>query len=661
MRAEVLRIFVDNPSLSRLRWETSSQSSTSLTLMSENFSPSGVYVEASFDEASNAEVDQFATLIGQLQDYRLLLSPLGSMSQTRLHRHIIQDGSAFRVNLPMEGSGFSSEAVQASLPQCGLLSSGDADTWSSYLVGSHKDVAHSPRRTWMVVSKHCNKEVCNVTYEQGIQYGMRWREPALKLSQLLPGKAVVSCPWTSETSVEVTSPESVDIEFPSQSISKDTGLLRKTKLPLPLSLAEPLLIVRQGSEWSDVTFGRVGKTIHRPLGMAHFGRFETTVINDDIYEARVTLFDILPSYVRISSTDISINAVRSYHPLGSDSTLLQHQFLLPPQSSVRLTVGYDPVLLPFQRFPPDPNRGMEVPPSWVVWNSTHTIYSPSLLLLPPVPDMSMPFNIISLTCTLYAFVIGSIINTIVRRGDEKVYFQLYPDKRPKTTKQKVQEKLRSTWQKFCARSKAGSVTVGSGDKVAQEDNVPEGDEWVPEAKLLDDGNDAPLLLTLCQRQSLASRALPMSVADRTWKRLFSLERDGDCFESFLTKVAGEAETILAIKTTRGHLFGAYADNIWERRKDYYGSGKACLFTIEGDEVKVYRWTGANRHAQHIDAAKGRIIMGAGDAGGLGLCVEENFARGSTARSETFENEPLCPDPLFEVESFEVYGFVHGAL
>jgi hypothetical protein len=452
---------------------------------------------------------------------------------------------------------------------------------------------------------------------------------------------------------------SVDVTFPSKPIAEDAGLIRKTKLPFPSSIAEPFLIVQDGSTWSDVSFGRIDKTIHRPKGMAHVGCLETSITNDDVYEARLSLFDILPAYVRITSMYISCDAVRSYHPIHRDSTLLQHEFTLPPQSSVRLTIDYDPVLLPFQRFPPDPNRGMELPPSWVVWNSTHTLYSPSLLLLPPVPDMSMPFNIISLTCTLYAFVIGSIINTIVRRGDEKVYFQLYPDERPKTTKEKVQEKLRSMKRKFFARKEADVLETSSG--ATHEGDAPASDDWVPEAKLVDDRSEVPFLLTRSQRQSLSSLALPMTVANRRWKRLYSLERDGDCFETFLTNVVGEAETLLMVRTTHGHLLGAYADNAWERRKDYFGSGKACLFTVDGEKVKIYPWTGVNRLVQHIDAAKGRIIMGAGDLGGIGFCVEENFSRGSTARSETFENDPLCPDPLFDVESFEVYGFVHGAL
>lgn len=663
LRSDILQILIDYPSVKSFRWGSSSQSSTTLTLLSRNDSPSGVSVEVEFIPSCNQKKIQFIALLNRLQDQRIVLSPFGSISQKRLHRHIIpvNDDTTYRVNLPMEGSSVTSESVQANLPTCGLLSLTDADTWSSFLLGSTQDMAHSLRHTWMDVSKDCNNEFCKIVFKQGMQYGRRWRSSTLALAEFLPANSFSACPWTKAINIEVTRPKSVAVTVATESINtEDTDMLRRTTHSLPSLPSESFLRVDEGFSWTDVTYGRIGKTIHRPQGMAHHGQLETTVTNHDIYEARITLYDILPSYIRPTVIKMSHPALRSFLALGMDSTLLQHEFVLPPQSSAKLTVGYDPILLPFQHFPPDPNRGIEVPPSWVVWNASHTLYSPALLLLPPVPDMSMPFNIISLTCTLYVFVIGSIINTVVRRAEDKVYFQLYPDKRPKAIKQKLLEKLVHVKQKLFTPSnvKIAEIVVKDQAEPAMDEQLQ--DHWVPEAKLQDDNSDAPCLLSQKQRQSLAIEALPMTVADRSWKRIYSLERDGDSFETFLNKVAGEGETILVLRTSRGHLFGGYADHAWERQKEYYGSGKACLFRMNGDKAKVYKWSGLNRLVQHVDGDKSRIIMGAGTSGGFGLCVEDNFRRGSTAQSETYENEPLCPDHLFEVESFEVYGFIHGA-
>lgn len=195
------------------------------------------------------------------------------------------------------------------------------------------------------------------------------------------------------------------------------------------------------------------------------------------------------------------------------------------------------------------------------------------------------------------------------------------------------------------------------------DDRPVEENWTPEAKLNteDDNSDFPSLLTQAQRQVLARNALPVSIKGRSWKRLYSLERDGDAFEMFLKKVQNDDFTLLVLKTTDGHVFGGFADRVWERQESYFGAGQAFLFSVNDDDaVSVYHWTGANRMVQHVGGDKRRFAMGGGGSG-FGLCVEDNFRQGSTSNCETFENEALCPGDSFRVLSFEVYGFVRGSL
>jgi hypothetical protein len=70
------------------------------------------------------------------------------------------------------------------------------------------------------------------------------------------------------------------------------------------------------------------------------------------------------------------------------------------------------------------------------------LYSQSVLLLMPLPDMSMPFNVLSLSCTLFAFIAGSLINVLVRRGTEHVKYQLDPSSKPKSKLDKLKAKVR---------------------------------------------------------------------------------------------------------------------------------------------------------------------------------------------------------------------------
>jgi hypothetical protein len=289
----------------------------------------------------------------------------------------------------------------------------------------------------------------------------------------------------------------------------------------------------------------------------------------------------------------------------------------------------------------------------------------------------MPFNVISLTCTLYAFIIGSIINTIVRRGEERIYYQLYPDKKPKSFRDKLRARIKSIAQNFTRprnqesnsnyESEAQNIEIHLDSKDDEHSNHENDNNWVPQADLEDDGTwtSSPILLTLKQRQSLSRLVLPNILSDRRWKRLYSLERDGDTIDAFLHRVANESETLLVVQTGNNHLLGGYVDHAWETcsQNKYYGSGRACLFQFKTDEnLEVYRWSGTNRLIHSLDKGKCRIVLGGGGSSSdFGLCLYDNFTKGSTARCETFDNEPLNPDSFFAVMGMEVYGFVRGSL
>jgi hypothetical protein len=207
---------------------------------------------------------------------------------------------------------------------------------------------------------------------------------------------------------------------------------------------------------------------------------------------------------------------------------------------------------------------------------------------------------------------------------------------------------------------------------------------VPEPRR-DENSVAPFILLQPQMKALLkSGGLPQSLNYCKWKRLYSLSRDGDSFETFLRMVGGHDRTVLVVKTTAGRLFGGYAETRWEARHKnrqadgFYGSAQACLFRFphcggngdlidedtsssaalsSDDEVVIYKWTGANRYIQLCDAAKRTVAFGGGgDDGDFGLCIEDDFRRGTTGHCSTFENEALCEEGYFDVVDLEVWGF-----
>ncbi|KAL7548628.1 hypothetical protein ACHAWF_011899 [Thalassiosira exigua] len=201
---------------------------------------------------------------------------------------------------------------------------------------------------------------------------------------------------------------------------------------------------------------------------------------------------------------------------------------------------------------------------------------------------------------------------------------------------------------------------------------------VPEPPQDDLASSPPILDRTHMRSLLASGGLPPSLSFCKWKRLYSLTRDGDSFEQFLRLVEGHDRTVLVVRSTRGELFGGYADTRWEARHvrqhafEFYGSAQACLFRFadagsrgrdgEGDaervrKVVVYKWSGANRYVQLCDFTRRTVAFGGGGDDGLfGLCIEDDFRRGTTGHCSTFENEPLCEGGCFDVMDLEVWGF-----
>jgi len=209
------------------------------------------------------------------------------------------------------------------------------------------------------------------------------------------------------------------------------------------------------------------------------------------------------------------------------------------------------------------------------------------------------------------------------------------------------------------------------------------------------------LLTENHKKQL-SRALPPPLQHGEWKLLYSLVRDGSAFSTLLGKSRGYQYTILILRTTSGVMLGGFAAQEWKAHQGgFYGTGHSFLFSLPcskvpegssdktdecvperyyefildnllnlcaievcGDvspspaapELQIYKWTGKNRYIQFCRASDEKLAFGGGGwDGNFGLCLEGDFARGSSGWCETFGNEPLAGEPTFRIEDLELYG------
>lgn len=92
-----------------------------------------------------------------------------------------------------------------------------------------------------------------------------------------------------------------------------------------------------------------------------------------------------------------------------------------------------------------------------------------IFTMPPVPDMSMPFNVISLSCILYAFVIGSLANLLIRKSSQRIKSKMYPNKR-KSKIQRIKERVNEKLGRF-KKSKAGEEETSTNGAAVLSENA----------------------------------------------------------------------------------------------------------------------------------------------------------------------------------------------
>jgi len=195
-----------------------------------------------------------------------------------------------------------------------------------------------------------------------------------------------------------------------------------------------------------------------------------------------------------------------------------------------------------------------------------------------------------------------------------------------------------------------------------------------------DGDEAsPYILTQTQMNEIAKHVLPETITYCRWRRLYSLGRDGDSFDGCLRIIGTSKRTLMVVRTTKGDVFGGYADAPWHSRHDsstakFYGSASSCLYSFSSTKtrnsssplsspINVYRWTGKNRYIQVCDVSNKMLAFGGGgDKGAFGLCLQEDFERGTTGHCETFDNDPLCSSnerTFFDIVDVEFWEFLTG--
>ena len=169
-------------------------------------------------------------------------------------------------------------------------------------------------------------------------------------------------------------------------------------------------------------------------------------------------------------------------------SVLEMQLAIPKDvAAVKIAVTYEKAFLYLNEFPPDANRGFDLPPAvltfppprvirffrnlqgmdalesplldlmegLVVGGNTASeqpelVYLNGLLITMPTPDFSMPFNVITMVCTLMSLLAGGVLAALT--------------KRPSWDDFKAQKKTQGARLKALARSSNAVAKRGKGGK-----------------------------------------------------------------------------------------------------------------------------------------------------------------------------------------------------
>lgn len=166
-------------------------------------------------------------------------------------------------------------------------------------------------------------------------------------------------------------------------------------------------------------------------GQEH-GGVQAILRNPSSRDVEIVYMESLPWFMKvyIHTLRLSLNSTNRkdllkeiyYRPAldRERGTQLEMRILVPANSSLVLRYDFEKAILRYTEYPPDANRGFDVPAAVVKvlgddGKERGEVRTTALLLSLPTPDFSMPYNVIIFTSTVIALAFGFIFNLLVRR------------------------------------------------------------------------------------------------------------------------------------------------------------------------------------------------------------------------------------------------------
>ncbi|GES90457.1 GPI transamidase component PIG-T-like [Rhizophagus clarus] len=281
------------------------------------------------------------------------------------------------------------------------------------------------------------------------------------LNQIFGRQLSLACPLAEESKLEVILSEDGDYKL---SPDADT-VVRKNDGDATIALynlKNLQLDTDISMTWNEDVF-KYNLNYEQPRVYAHRfftgygqerGGIKVNIFNKSTnFTVPIIYYDVIPWFlklylhtlkVQINGEEVQDSPIKDlyYQPAVDRSrpNVIEAELLLPPNSITTLSINFDKVFLKYTEHPPDANRGFDIGsavissvgegfsylhdfvtrncsediPTTACYHFSIRVYTETLLVSLPTPDFSMPYNVITLTCTVIALFFGSMFNLLTR-------------------------------------------------------------------------------------------------------------------------------------------------------------------------------------------------------------------------------------------------------
>ena len=251
-------------------------------------------------------------------------------------------------------------------------------------------------------------------------------------------KVIVKIPNNSEflssllvTKNQITSDNDIlSIEYEGEDLFAEIGATSIPKLKDPLQAPLPFKAFRFKSGVNDDIGG---------FGLVLENNQSSDFLEVSVIESIPTLFRVFLHEMQFSINNAILkpdqvsNYLKEFSIIPSRTKnqplLLQSRWLIPVNTRIQIFLPFEREYLHIDEFPRNSERGIELPGALIFYHKNRMLLASettnTLVFTWPIPDGTMPFNVITMTSTLIALFYGSFFNLIFRR-----YYLKHPDDPP---------------------------------------------------------------------------------------------------------------------------------------------------------------------------------------------------------------------------------------